>query len=323
MFATGRGRLYADALHAPTGDVGGRPRVDWLEIALDYRCNVRCLGCRACEGGDESLSGAALRALLEHGRRRNIPNLWIGGGEPTLRDDLLRVIATAQRLGFTRILLQTNGMRLAYGRYVDALVGAGLTDVSVNVKSHRPEVHDALSGHEGTHALLTTALQELARTSVRRSADVLITNTTAPDLAETVRFFADRGVARFVLWLLSAADVRDPAVAAEVPRIADLHAPLRAAAAAADAAGVELVTLHTPPCALPLDLRERWQPARDLRLEVVDPGGRVFPLESSSFEGSAHARCAACDLHPRCGGPRADYLQIYGPGEFVPIPNSD
>src|ERR1041384_6367309 len=128
--------------------------LQWLELALDYRCNLRCLGCMACHGGDEALTGAAVRGLLEHARRRNIPNLWIGGGEPTLRDDLLRVIVTARRLGFGRILLQTNGMRLAYGPYVDALDTAGITDVSLNVKSHRADVHDALSQCEGTHALL-------------------------------------------------------------------------------------------------------------------------------------------------------------------------
>ncbi len=246
------------------------PGVQWLELALDYQCNLRCLGCMACNGGDQALSGAAVRALLERARQRGIPNLWIGGGEPTLRDDLLRIVATARRLGFERILLQTNGMRLAYGRYVDALAGAGVTDVSLNVKSHRAEVHDALSRREGTYTLLLQALDELARTSVRLAADVLVTRTTAPDLAETVRTFAGLGVTRFTLWLLSAADIVDPAVDAEVPRIADLHGPIRAAAAAAEAAGASLVTLHTPPCSLPDDLRRYWQGARDLRLEVVD-----------------------------------------------------
>jgi MoaA/NifB/PqqE/SkfB family radical SAM enzyme len=293
--------------------------VQWLEIALDYRCNLRCLGCMACEGGDEALTGGRVRALLEQARQRRIPNVWIGGGEPTLRDDLLRVIATAKRLGFERILLQTNGMRLAYGRYVDALVSAGVTDVSLNVKSHRADVHDALSRHEGAHALLISALKELARTPLRRSADLLLTRSTAPDLAETVRTFAGYGVTRFTLWLLSAADLADPGVEAEIPRIAELHHHLRAAAAAADQAGVQFVTLHTPPCTLPADLRDRWQSARELRLEVVDPSGRAFALETSPFEGSAHARCRECDLHTRCSGPRADYLRIHGDAEFVPL----
>jgi MoaA/NifB/PqqE/SkfB family radical SAM enzyme len=273
----------------------------------------------ACHGGDEALTGAMVRGLLENARRRNVPNLWIGGGEPTLRDDLPRVIATAKRLGFARILLQTNGMRLAYGPYVDALATAGVTDVSLNVKSHRAEVHDALSRREGTHALLVAALRELSRTSLRRFADVLVTKSTAPDLPDTVRVFAGYGVSRFTLWLLSAADVDDADVEAEIPKIGELNDHLRAAAAAADAAGVELVTLHTPPCTLPEDLRARWQSVRDLRLEVVDPGGHAFPLDTSPFEGSAYAPCGSCAMHARCAGPRVDYMRIHGTGEFTPI----
>ena len=124
--------------------------------------------------------------------------------------------------------------------------------------------------------------------------------------------FAGYGVTRFTLWLLSAFDVADPDVEAEVPRIADLHVHLRAAAAAADVAGVELVSLHTPPCSLPDDLRGRWQGAHELRLEVVDPSGRTFPLETSPFEGSAHASCRTCDMHQRCAGPRVDYCGCTG-----------
>ncbi len=298
--------------------------VEWLELALDYRCNLRCIGCRACEGGEDSLDGKTVRALLEDARRRNISKLWVGGGEPTLRADLLAVIATAKRLGFERRLLQTNGLRLAYPRYVEALASAGVTDVRLNVKSHRPEFHDALSGSEGAHALLLRALDVLAAcnqasSKLRVSADVLVTRTTAPDLGETVRDFAKRGVTVFWLWLLSAHDVVDPAVEAEVPRIASLHTYLREAAAAATEAGVELVTLHTPPCTLPSDLRGRWQSVRDLRLEVVDPSGRAFPLETSPFEGSHHAICTTCSAHPRCAGPRADYLRLHGEGELVPL----
>jgi hypothetical protein len=183
-------------------------------------------------------------------------------------------------------------------------------------------VHDALSRKEGTHALLLSALHELARTSLRRHADVLVTRSTAPDLAETVRTFAARGVGRFTLWLLSAADLADPDVEIEVPRIADLHEHLRRAAAAADAARVELVTLHTPPCTLPDGLRGLWQSARELRLEVVDPSGRAFPLETSAFEGSPYPPCHTCDLHTRCAGPRADYLRLHGESEFAPIRTS-
>ncbi len=298
--------------------------VDWLEVALDYRCNLRCIGCRACLDSGGSMSSTDARALLEEARENGITKLWIGGGEPTLRDDLLRVIATARTLGFERILLQTNGLRLSYASYVAALVKAGVTDVSVNAKSHDPNIHDTASGLPGAHALLVRALEHLRREAIRRSADVLLTRSTAAGLPETLQFFADRGVSSFTLWLLSAADLEDSAVDAEIPRIEDLHGPLRRASALADRLGIELVSLHTPPCTLPRDLRHRHLAAGRLRLQVVEPSGRSFPLETSPIEGGVfEPGCGACLARPACHGARADYVRLHGVGELRPVTDDD
>jgi hypothetical protein len=106
----------------------------------------------------------------------------------------------------------------------------------------------------------------------------------------------------------------------EVPRIADLAVPLSAAVECAARHGVTLVSFHTPPCALPLELRAIFAPARELSLAVVGPDGRPFALEDSSFEGGAFTEsCAGCAERGRCGGPRADYVKIHGDAEFVAL----
>jgi MoaA/NifB/PqqE/SkfB family radical SAM enzyme len=291
----------------------------WLEIAPDYRCNLRCLGCHACHDTGDSLTGGQIAGLLRQGRADGIASLWIGGGEPTLRDDLLRIVTTAKNLGYERVLVQTNGMRLAYPAYANALLRAGVTDLSFNVKSHDAVQHDALSRGEA-HALLCRALEQVKGRGVRVAADVLLTSSTAPELPATLSFFAARGVSRFVLWLLSAADVATPEVRAEVPRIADITRYLADAYEAAKSLGVELVSLHTPPCTLPRNLRRLFLPASSLALTIVNPDGRAFPLESSTFEGGARVpACASCSAKDRCGGPRADYLSIHGEAEFAAL----
>jgi MoaA/NifB/PqqE/SkfB family radical SAM enzyme len=296
-----------------------------LELALDYRCNLRCLGCHACDGSGDRLAPGRAAALLREGFQAGARAAWIGGGEPTLRDDLLPLVRRARELGYEQVVVQTNGVRLSYPAYARALVEAGVTDVRVNAKSARAEVHDALSAVPGTHALLVQGLENLANLAtlatpgVRIAADVLLTCATAPHLDETVAFFADRGVTRFALWLLHAGDTEggEAEVAREVPRIADLVPALERAAKVAQDRGVELVSFHTPPCTLPADLRRLWLPARDLGMTVVDPGGHAFALETSSFEGSGHVEaCVGCAAGGRCGGPRADYLRLHGASEI-------
>lgn len=293
---------------------------DWVEIALDYRCNLRCLGCRANDDTGEELLARDVLEILREARARNVPGLWIGGGEPTLRSDLLSIIATARRMGFRRVLLQTNAVRLAYAQFAAAVIRAGVTDISLNVKSHRAEVHDRLSGVPGSHALLMTGLSNVQDAGVALAADVLLTRSSLADLPQTVAHFATHGVTRFTLWLLSAADSSDPAVRSEVPELTDIESPFADAAAVADAAGVELVSLHTPPCTMPASERHRYLPARALRLLVVDPSGRSFRLEDSPFEGGSYSDvCGRCTSRPTCGGVRSDYLELHGPAALKPL----
>jgi MoaA/NifB/PqqE/SkfB family radical SAM enzyme len=298
-----------------------------LEIALDYRCNLRCVGCRACEDTGERLTAERVAALLREARAAGVRSAWFGGGEPTLRDDLLGLVRHARASGFDEVCVQTNGLRLAYPAYARALLEAGVTEVRVNAKSHVPELHDRLSRLEGAHALLVRALENLAQSTprVRVVADVLLTSSTVGALPEAVAFFAERGVTGFALWLLSASDVEaDAAVAREVPRIADLAPSLERAAEVARARGVELVSFHTPPCTLPSALRPLWRPATELAMTVVDAGGHAFPLEASPFEGGARVEaCASCAARERCGGPRADYLAIHGATEFRALSAGD
>lgn len=300
-------------------DTGVRKR-RWLELALDYRCNLRCIGCHACHDTGERLSGAEAGGYLRSARQRGIDHLWLGGGEPTLRDDLLAIVRTARKMGFVEVSLQTNGMRLAYPKYRDAVLAAGVTEIRFNVKSYRPEVHDRLSGDVPSHALAMQAIESLAGAPVRLVADVLLARGTAADLPQLVNDLGSRGVKSVALWLLSAADANDDHVRAEVPRIADLAPLLAAAKANADRAGVKLTTLHTPPCTLPAELRGLFAPASELGLLVVGPDARPFPLEDSPFEGGAYTKaCWQCMARRACGGPRADYVAIHGDAEFVAL----
>ncbi len=297
-----------------------------LELALDYRCNLRCLGCRACDGSGERLAPERAAALLRESFQGGARVAWFGGGEPTLRDDLLPLVKRARDLGYEQVVVQTNGVRLAYPAYARALVDAGVTEVRVNAKSARADVHDALSAVQGTHALLVRALENLATHRAGVAADVLLAASTAPHLDETVAFFADRGVKRFALWLLYAGDTTAGSVAVEreVPRIADLLPALGKAARVARERGVELVSFHTPPCTLPPELRHLWQPAVDLGMTVVDPAGHAFALETSPFEGGGHVdACTGCAAGPRCGGPRADYVRLHGASEVRALGSLD
>ncbi|MFO0660214.1 MAG: radical SAM protein [Polyangiaceae bacterium] len=308
--------------HAPTLTSSG---FSWLELTLDYRCNLRCVGCRACLGEGDSMTRNQMAKWLAWGRRQGISSLWIGGGEPTLRDELPALIQSARRAEYDTVLVQSNGLRLSYQAYAAALVKAGLTHVRLNVKSADPVLHDTLSGRPGTLSLVWQAMDHLRALGVSIAIDVLLTTETIDGLAETIETAASKGARSAMLWLLSAHESDEPEVLSRVPKLSLVAESLERAGRVAGRLGFEIQSLHTPACTLPSTLRSLITPAASLKLLVANPAPegmpiRAFKLEESPIEGGAFLEgCADCRERPSCSGPRADYLAAYGPDEFRPI----
>src|SRR5882672_12136033 len=82
-------------------------------ISVDHRCNNHC---NFCSQGDLPAGPppSDITARLERACASGYRQVEFVGGEPTLHDELTDWIGAAQRLGFDRIGVQTNGRRLAY-----------------------------------------------------------------------------------------------------------------------------------------------------------------------------------------------------------------
>jgi hypothetical protein len=107
-----------------------------------------------------------------------------------------------------------------------------------------------------------------------------------------------------------------------LPRMTDLMPHLESAFAAAERAGVEATSLHTPPCVLKPEHRKRYVHAGTWKLSVITPGSQPFAAEESPIEGGVYLEgCAGCAMRPECLGLRKDYLDLFGPDEFSPVPN--
>ena len=123
-------------------DQHGR-RIEYLRISVTDRCNFRCVYCMPQEGlpwlpKADILSyeeiAHIVAELAPHGLRR----LRITGGEPTIRPDLIRLIAMLRAIpGIEDIALSTNGVRLP--DMAPALRDAGLDRVNMSADSLRPD----------------------------------------------------------------------------------------------------------------------------------------------------------------------------------------
>ncbi len=102
-------------------------------------CNLNCIGCysfdrtRNCK---DKLSFENIKHIINELYQNGVENLIISGGEPTIRHDLVNIVAYAKSIGISTIQVITNGTRYDEEKlkqlknYIDALA------VSIDGYSH-------------------------------------------------------------------------------------------------------------------------------------------------------------------------------------------
>lgn len=120
-------------------------------VEITSRCNLNCPVCFADSGGvasDPDLS-TLIRMFASVMATTGGCNLQISGGEPTVRDDLPRIVGLAREAGFTFIQLNTNGIRLAESPQLALrLRDEGLSSVFLQFDGVHDAVFRTLRGRE-------------------------------------------------------------------------------------------------------------------------------------------------------------------------------
>lgn len=212
-----------------------RPRLTTLIVEVTTACDHVCGHCYnvwnlpGARSATASESPADLRPLL--GRvldQADCPHVTLSGGEPLLRDDLEDIVRFLIGRG-SGVTLVTNGRRLSQGR-VAGLVQAGVGLFELPLLSHRREVHDELSGREGSFDAVLAALADLMEHRGTAVTVFVATRRNIADFRDTLELafaFGARGVMlnrvnpggrgadRWAELLPGLDDVRDALAAAE------------------------------------------------------------------------------------------------------------
>jgi cyclic pyranopterin phosphate synthase len=117
--------------------------IEYLRISVTDRCNFRCVYCMPEAGLNwlpkaDILSYEEITEVVSQLAPKGLRRLRITGGEPTIRPDLVRLIAMLRAIeGIEDIALSTNGVKLpAMARDLKA---AGLDRVNISADSLQPE----------------------------------------------------------------------------------------------------------------------------------------------------------------------------------------
>ncbi len=162
-------------------------------------CNIQCPFCYQDifqQQGSFDFSLERVRQALDEGRRHGYEEVYISGGEPTIHEDLPGVVRLCRSLGFGKVKIMTNGMRLGSAAYADALAGAGLTGVAFSLHGHDAAVHERHTGRTGSFSRLVAGLSHLVahHQAVDVEVNTVVTAHNIGSLDELAGFVASLGV---------------------------------------------------------------------------------------------------------------------------------
>src|SRR5687767_5221076 len=116
--------------------------IEYLRISVTDKCNFRCLYCMPVAGlkwlpKSDILSYEEITRVVQQLAPLGLRRLRITGGEPTIRPDLVRLVAMLREVPeIEDIALSTNGVRLP--ELAAPLRAAGLDRVNMSADSLRP-----------------------------------------------------------------------------------------------------------------------------------------------------------------------------------------
>lgn len=297
--------------------------IDYSDVMVDlimgYECNVKC---DYCSVSDEMrafnmTTGDALSELAR-ARSMGMHKVSFGGGEPTIRRDLLPVVRWARDRGFDWIKISSNGLMYAYPDYVARAVDAGVTDFHISLMGHTPEMYAATMGDRKYFDMVVRGVDNLVAAGQAPVGDMIVKSDTWRCLTETVAFWSARGVRTFPLWLVSLTD-RNADNPESLPRVSDIYPEMARVFEYGRAHNLDVYSRHIPRCMLP-GYHDFVHDLRQDRVYIVTPGSRFFLWESDISANTYLPECERCVfVRAECQGARRDYLMRFGEDEIVAV----
>ncbi len=129
------------------GDLNAYPVLS--EIAVTYRCNLKCDFCYVGERKTKELNTNDWKKILyKIYYEARVPSVSFTGGEPLLRNDIIKLVEYANGIGLWTNLI-TNGTLLG-SSLAKTLKSAGLKSAQISLEGPQSAIHDNITGIPGS-----------------------------------------------------------------------------------------------------------------------------------------------------------------------------
>lgn len=303
------------------------PRVD---IKLGYSCNDHCVHCVVDDFRDALRSSGqrqdkTTEQFQEEMResRARADEIVFTGGEPTLRRDVVELLACARDLGY-RILMQSNGRRFADASFADRVVAVGPIFYCIALHGPTREVHEAVTKSRGSFDETVQGIRNLVARQQRVSAKIVLSRLNFAVVEETVAVLADLGVHRVSIAFPHALGRARKAWDEVVPRYLETLPHVHRAIDTCRRRGLEVDAETFTYCHMEgyeEAITENLQQLEDY-VELRQYGDTEAVRNWSTLRREIKRKfeqCGTCRFDAVCEGPWLEYAEHFGGDEFTPL----
>lgn len=185
-------------------------RFQYLRLSITEKCNFRCTYCLPkgyqCRGATDFLSSEEIKNLAQAFVQLGTKKIRLSGGEPTLRSDILSVIADLKNLPqLDTVALTTNGFRLP--QLLPDLKLAGLDAINISLDSLNSNTFEFLTGSKlGATVLNSIDLALKYNFQKIKINSVLLKNINDVEFESFIQWVQDRPIAVRFIELMQTSD---------------------------------------------------------------------------------------------------------------------
>ncbi|MCI7738144.1 MAG: radical SAM protein [Lachnospiraceae bacterium] len=296
-----------------------------LDIKLTYKCNNRCSLC--CQDDEiknnkSTLAGSTIYEYIKKMPLDEIENtkVVLTGGEPTLHPNILEIIKMLRGEGFKAIQLQSNLTLKSLAIGTEDLVNAGITSFGISLHGCTAEMHESFTNTKGSFTNTVNNLIKLSQLGIPVALNCVISKYNINNLSDIVTFAAKKHLADSIQFAFIHITGRADKHHNLIPTISSAAGAVQKAVVIANRFGIDIKSEAIPFCLMHGFERNVAELEKLSYITILDKTGAMNFSEHR--EESLKTKCEVCKqclFYSMCEGPWAEYPQLFGWEEFIPV----
>ena len=180
-----------------------KTRILW---EITPKCNMNCKHClfyqNTKKGITKELSTEEVYTIIDNvSKDKNISAIWLSGGEPLLRKDIVEVCKYISSKGIVPSL-STNGILLNKD-LIDRLYVSGVNYIHLSLDGAKAHTHDSLRGVMGSYDKLMKVMDLLKDSPINVGASFMVTEESIDELEDVVKIAEDKSLSVLSFYLVA------------------------------------------------------------------------------------------------------------------------